>query len=544
MDTENAGREFPGEYRLDVEDFGPIAKASVDLRPLTVFIGPSNTGKSYLAILVYVLHQCFGEGSLGAYAWRPRYYDQLLGLIYGPLREGEDDVPELLDAFYEWIQNETGDQFQPRLPIEMESESKSNLTVEPGDAQHALPGSVDTYIRSAFERAEGLKFFTKTEVGRCFGVDDLSTLVRRSSPDLGSRIRISIPRAGSTGTVKYDIRLEHGEVECSGTIGGAQSLTSEIEQLDFSKNLDLYLRRPPERGISRGEMGYALARVAENVFRLLINPLHRNAFYLPADRTGVMHSHQVVVSTLVQNAAAAGIHPSSNIPVLSGVLADFLSQLIGLSGEQVRGWNRSAHGHPQRSKKLASRIERDVLKGAVQMESAETGYPSFDFRPVGWSDPLPLMRASSMVSELAPVVLFLRHLVRPDDVLIIEEPESHLHPGMQVEFTRQLAGLVRAGIRVIVTTHSEWLLQELANLVRASALPEGKRAGIAGGDVALEPDQVGAWLFAPDRAGEGSTVSPIPLDEESGLYPTDFEEVARAMHNNWATISSRLGEAE
>ncbi len=149
-----------------------------------------------------------------------------------------------------------------------------------------------------------------------------------------------------------------------------------------------------------------------------------------------------------------------------------------------------------------------------------------------------------MVSELAPVVLFLRHLVRPDDVLIIEEPESHLHPGMQVEFTRQLAGLVRAGIRVIVTTHSEWLLQELANLVRASALPEGKRAGIAGGDVALEPDQVGAWLFAPDRAGEGSTVSPIPLDEESGLYPTDFEEVARAMHNNWATISSRLGEAE
>ena len=178
------------------------------------------------------------------------------------------------------------------------------------------------------------------------------------------------------------------------------------------------------------------------------------------------------------------------------------------------------------------------------MESAETGYPSFDFRPVGWSDPLPLMRASSMVSELAPVVLFLRHLVRPDDVLIIEEPESHLHPGMQVEFTRQLAGLVRAGIRVIVTTHSEWLLQELANLVRASALPEAKREGIAGGDVALDASQVGAWFFKPDPNGEGSMVSEIGLDEESGLYPTDFEEVARAMHNDWAEIFSRLGEDE
>ena len=187
------------------------------------------------------------------------------------------------------------------------------------------------------------------------------------------------------------------------------------------------------------------------------------------------------------------------------------------------------------------RLEQDVLKGAVATRSMESGYPTFDYQPDGWSEPLPLMRTSSMVSELAPIVLYLRHLVRPGDVLIIEEPESHLHPGMQVTFTRQLAALVRAGIRVIVTTHSEWLLQELANLVRASQLPEAERAGIAGGDVALDPSQVGAWLFRPDATEEGSTVSEVGLDE-SGLYPSDFEDVAVAMHNEWAEISSRLGD--
>ena len=148
-----------------------------------------------------------------------------------------------------------------------------------------------------------------------------------------------------------------------------------------------------------------------------------------------------------------------------------------------------------------------------------------------------------MVSELAPVVFYLRHLVDRDDTLIIEEPESHLHPAMQVEFTRQLAGLVRAGIRVIVTTHSEWLLQELANIVRASELPESDRAGIAGGDVALKPDEVGAWLFELDAGGGGSKVREIGLDE-SGLYPADFDDVAAAMHNDWAEIFSRLGEDE
>ena len=177
------------------------------------------------------------------------------------------------------------------------------------------------------------------------------------------------------------------------------------------------------------------------------------------------------------------------------------------------------------------------------MRDIGSGYPSFDYIPHGWDQPLPLMRASSMVSELAPVVLYLRHLVRPDDVLIIEEPESHLHPGMQVEFTRQLAGLVRAGIRVIVTTHSEWVLQELANVVRASALSESERGGIAGGDVALKPDDVGAWLFELDASGGGSKVREVGLDE-SGLYPADFDDVAAAMHNDWAEILSRLGESE
>ena len=44
---------------LEVKDFGPIVEAKIALRPLTVFIGASNTGKSYLAILIYALHRYF-----------------------------------------------------------------------------------------------------------------------------------------------------------------------------------------------------------------------------------------------------------------------------------------------------------------------------------------------------------------------------------------------------------------------------------------------------------------------------------------------------
>ena len=62
--------------QLTVSNFGPIAKANIDLRPLTVFVGPSNTGKSYLAILIYALHRFFdyidsisGSANILHFAW-------------------------------------------------------------------------------------------------------------------------------------------------------------------------------------------------------------------------------------------------------------------------------------------------------------------------------------------------------------------------------------------------------------------------------------------------------------------------------------------
>ena len=44
---------------INVKNFGPIEKAEIDLRPLTVFVGESNTGKTYLAALIYALYQHF-----------------------------------------------------------------------------------------------------------------------------------------------------------------------------------------------------------------------------------------------------------------------------------------------------------------------------------------------------------------------------------------------------------------------------------------------------------------------------------------------------
>ncbi len=533
MGTENAGRDFPGEYRLDVEDFGPIAKASVDLRPLTVFIGPSNTGKSYLAILVYALHQCFGQGK------KHPYGDRLLSLILDSFIDSgfNEETDNILEYFSDWLLCRGNRESQSN------PQDDTNLELD-------FPMQVDSRIRTVFEQVDDFSNYITSRISGYFGfgAEEIDLLIRRSKYVSDARVELSIPRLAGDGIVGYSIRINEEGVKFSGKIGGAEPVVNEIERSAALHDAPLNLRhlqRLARQDVDDDEdLVFSLTRFMDAAFRELTRPINRNAYYLPADRTGAMHTHKAVVRAFIQSAPFSTASLTADSPLFSGVLGDFLSELVGLDPIRTRVRTKFRRVPARLSGKLATDLEHDVLKGAIRLEDAGSGYPTFEYRPDGWDRSLSLVQASSMVAELAPVVLYLRHLVRSDDVLIIEEPESNLHPAMQVEFTRQLAGLVRAGIRVIVTTHSEWVLQELANLVRVSKLPESAREGIAGGDVALDASQVGAWFFKPDSNGEGSTVSEIGLDEESGLYPTDFEEVARAMHNDWAEIFSRLGEAE
>jgi len=40
------------ELEVEIENFGPISSGKARLRPLTIFIGHNNSGKSYTAMLI------------------------------------------------------------------------------------------------------------------------------------------------------------------------------------------------------------------------------------------------------------------------------------------------------------------------------------------------------------------------------------------------------------------------------------------------------------------------------------------------------------
>ena len=518
--------ESPDQKNLElsVSNLGPIAKAEIDLRPMTVFVGPSNTGKSYLAILIYALHRAFGGRWLGPnFIWRHG-----ISPLFGISRHAQTHQPissEEIGALTKWLH-----QMLREVDIRGYPEVYSVTLLE----------SVAGLVRRHLGDAADSWVFLDMEIARCFGVEKTSDVVR-NQVNRGARITVRRPTVDmSTAptSIAYDYIIKGkrhelaAEIPIKAPLQFAASKPQYMEAVEALTWLDDVPRGGEEHDIRRDVANTLLREIAGAVGSQIVTPLSHPAHYLPADRTGVMHAHRTVVRSMIGQASRAGLEHENPLPQLSGVLGDFLNQLIGL--DDVPEGNLD--------KRLARDIERDILQGKVRMERSIVGYPEFFYRPTGWTHDLRLMNSSSMVSELAPAVLYLRHVVSPGEVLIIEEPESHLHPEMQVEFIRHLAAAVRAGVRIIITTHSEWVLDALTNLVLISELPRSRQKVIPGGDFALHASDVGVWLFEPKKRPKGSVVREIPFSADYGSYASDFSEVARETYNNWARVANLIEE--
>ena len=509
---------------LEVKDFGPIIKAKIDLRPLTVFVGPSDTGKSYLAILIYALHRHFNANKHNS-NWQLQ--QDYRTSQKEKKRNFTPEIKNLLTKFAKRIINTTG----------------KFLIIE----DIVISNLVQDVILT---KCEDVGSYLNKEICRCFGLDSAQSLIRNNGTK-NSNIVFRMPSSTGSASVKHELAIDRKKYRTRSTVTSAlqnasfktnipvgmlpgtdkDQISGRFGRLDHLAKILMSLDDPKD-----GEVHEFLDALADCFMPAILGPLHHLAFYLPAGRTGIMQAHNVVVNALIEHAPMAGLRQHTHMPMLTGVLADFLRQLIEFDRPPYR------RREPQHD--LGYPIEHTILRGSVGIDKSEAiGYPHFTYRPEGWKDSMSLMNASSMVSELAPVVLYLRHKVEPGNVLIVEEPESHLHPAMQVEFTRQLAALVHAGIRVIVTTHSLWVLEELANIVHRSELTADAREKTVNGNFALEPDQVGAWLFQPKSRRRGSIVKEIRLDD-SGLFPSGFTDVAVDLHNDWADIASQVGEAE
>ena len=194
---------------------------------------------------------------------------------------------------------------------------------------YELPYDVAALVRLIVSRLGSYGGGLDTEIVRCFGVDQAESLARYTSKDGAgfSLYNSATNESRYSSSFSYEVATTGQEANIIASIPNDMPLQVEQETYDLAHRLSLMPKDNIREGVAYVILGCAAGDVVANIFGHLTSP----AYYLPADRAGVMHAHQVAVRGLIASASRVGLRADSPMPVLSGVLGDFLEQLVGLA---------------------------------------------------------------------------------------------------------------------------------------------------------------------------------------------------------------------
>ena len=505
---------------LDVENFGPIAEAkNIEFKPMTVLVGPSNSGKTYLAMLLHAFMQ-------GTDPETPAYNQRQRGLsprvIPNPSEVAKFMVAELreiIDHSSELLRSQSSNRIVS-LPVDQFS----------GSFKIALQNFLDRTLNRYSSVVESY-------VSELFEVEDFDHL--SSHTDFFAANSPTV-RFSSRGANPFTIALGENENSCdvSNTVLNIpRDLIDAMRFGDIENEVD---------DIDQYEY-FARTFINEHVMSFFDDIPY--SFYFPTGRTGIMNGHRVFTSNIIARASSFGIDEQMSF-TYHLLARDFLRLLVGLRERPIRRRRRfgrivrSRARDYSRGEDVAHTLEQSVLKGRVRVKD-NPGLPDFEYERSGVVTPM--FRASSMVTELAPIIMFLRNYVAQRDLLIIDEPEAHLHPAAQQQMAAALAFMVRSGLRVLITTHSHYMVEQLSNFVMASELNPADRIGLlrlteplADQDIYLNAYEIGVYDFAPQSTSGHTIVSEVRFDE--GYFPEDhMRAISEQFNRNNRVETAVLG---
>ena len=289
---------YSDKYTLSLRDFGPIANADLEIRPMTVLVGPSNTGKSYVTKLIYALHQAFARSSIALSGLTPQSL-RLWNCDSEIVKRARND-PDAINSLVEW----------------------SNSFV--ANRNTRLPATLVTYFYPMFENLGPFNALLEHLICRCFSAS-IDDLVRKNVNVDHATMEIICPSSESgTQDPTYRAVLPH-KPPLVGEFAKLQSYASSIIRSATLKSvLNRLLVPVPTQEQLRDSIGLLLQGIAELLFRSWFLPLNRTAHYLPAARSRLMQLHPALLSSLVQHVTSPDRSSTSDPQLFSGVTGDFI----------------------------------------------------------------------------------------------------------------------------------------------------------------------------------------------------------------------------
>jgi len=476
---------------ISVTNFGPISRGKFRVGPMTIFVGPNNSGKTYAALLAHSVLSCL---SARASPW------SLASLIGGRLK----------DPAFRRLVSEMGSLAR--------SASSGRKRVPP-----ALSRQVCGLVGAHFTRDLG------SAMEGNFGIG-LASLVRAGTRS--SQIRISGGIAASltlrrNGSLAGELELPEARYSIA---EGAGDIAVYVRKSDGASR-DIYyhddtaggrtertldmLEEPENRGLGAV---VALFMKIEQLF--LSRPT--SSYYLPAGRSGILSTYDMLLSNIVSSTKYGEGERNAKI---TGTMSDFVKFFYNVPAQRPPG--------PKNGKGAIG----EMFGGRLVLSRPRFAPTQITYRFDGME--IPIRRASSGIVETAPFQLFQSGTPRAD-VLVFEEPEAHLHPENQARLAKHITRLVNDGTHVILVTHGIYFLEQLSMLVRMSKITpaERKKLGFEGSDF-INNDDVDPYMFKPAPKG-GYTIHKSNHSAEEGIWQDEFIGVTESMYAKDAKITQFL----
>jgi len=187
------------------------------------------------------------------------------------------------------------------------------------------------------------------------------------------------------------------------------------------------------------------------------------AEYFPAARSNFMLSYKEIYRVRANEhvgleTPSKGLHArkTGKLNRFDKPTEDFLSRIYELD---------SSEESPLAS--IANKLQGQLYDGdSLVVEQPDGALPDFLYRVKNSDNNLRLHLTSSMVTETSPLLVGFRYWVQPNSLVIIDEPESHLHPEAQKCLINVLAEAVNQGLQLILITHSPYILSCVNNLIK------------------------------------------------------------------------------
>ncbi|MDE0632747.1 MAG: AAA family ATPase [Caldilineaceae bacterium] len=478
MQPANNSRTEPAKFRF--KNLGPIEEAELELGGLTIIAGRNNTGKTYMVYSLYGYLKTWRE-------LRPyKLADTLIDNALGPVSLTVEELARIVlaEGRASW-----------KVDREMLSRERAQVIRELNRrySREALAdvfnSSQDTFESASIE-AEPSKFPEK----------------HTFSLEVGSGTSISMEFDGSEIVLSYRYNLSDADLA--------------VEQLRLAGLIPSFYLFFLVRSIP--ELGYIPFIFSAERFGISL-------FYKELD----ISKNRLVdlLQKMGDDKTRESLSPFDLIESSTGRYALPIKDNINFTRDLPNIQKERSDFYKD---KLFDYV-KNIMEGYYKSSDDEVRFISKARKQRSFN--IPLHIASSSARGLSDLYFFLRHVATKNHLLFIDEPESHLDTANQVQFARLLARLVQSGAKVLVTTHSDYIVKEVNNLIMLSRSFDNKSKFVKklkyDKDDFIDPGVVRAYV------AERNSLTPCKIDQFGIDFPV-FDKTIDDINHVSNELASRV----